>query len=57
MVNQWLSKTSTTSGLAAAILSIGVALLIAAASPVALVVGYETVGYRYQAALLDREGD
>lgn len=37
--------------------SIGVALLIAAASPVAIVVGYETVGYRYQAALLDREGD
>jgi low temperature requirement protein LtrA len=36
-------------------LSIGGALLIVAASPLVIVVGYETVGYRHQAALLESE--
>jgi hypothetical protein len=36
--------------------SIGGALLIVAASPLIIVVGYETVGWRHQAALLEREG-
>lgn len=34
--------------------SIGVALLIVAASPAVIVVGFETVGYRHQAAALER---
>jgi low temperature requirement protein LtrA len=37
-------------------LSIGGALLIVAASPLVIVVGYETVGWRHQAAVLEREG-
>lgn len=37
--------------------SIGVALLIVAASPASIVVGYETVGYRRQSELLARESD
>ena len=36
-------------------LSIGGALLIVAASPLVIVVGYETVGYRHQAAVLESE--
>ncbi|WP_249354195.1 hypothetical protein [Microbacterium sp. 2FI] len=36
--------------------SIGVALLIVAASPAVIVVGYETVGHRHQAAALERNG-
>lgn len=34
--------------------SIGTALLIVAAAPAAIVVGYETIGYRHEAALLER---
>jgi hypothetical protein len=37
-------------------LSIGGSLLIVAASPLVIVVGYETVGYRHQAAVLERDG-
>lgn len=37
-------------------MSIGGSLLIVAASPLVIVVGYETVGYRHQAAVLDRNG-
>jgi len=37
-------------------LSIGGSLLIVAASPLVIVVGYETVGYRHQAAVLERNG-
>jgi low temperature requirement protein LtrA len=36
-------------------LSIGGALLIVAASPLVIVVGYETVGHRHQAAVLESE--
>ena len=35
--------------------SIGTALLIVAASPIVIVVGYETIGWRHQAAALDRD--
>jgi low temperature requirement protein LtrA len=37
-------------------LSIGGSLLIVAASPLVIVVGYETLGYRHQAAVLERNG-
>jgi len=37
-------------------LSIGGALLIVAASPLVIVVGFETVGYRHLAAVLERNG-
>ena len=36
--------------------SIGGSLLIVAASPLVIVVGYETVGWRHQTAVLEREG-
>ncbi|GAA4838220.1 low temperature requirement protein A [Luteimicrobium xylanilyticum] len=36
--------------------SIGAALLVVAAAPAVIVVGYETVGYRHEAALLERIG-
>ena len=36
--------------------SIGASLLIVAASPLVIVVGYETVGHRHQAAVLESEG-
>jgi low temperature requirement protein LtrA len=36
--------------------SIGASLLIVAASPLVIVVGYETVGYRHQEAALERDG-
>ena len=39
-----------------AVVSIGASLLIVAASPLVIVVGYETVGYRHQAAVLESEG-
>ncbi|MCW3493951.1 low temperature requirement protein A [Microbacterium sp. SSM24] len=35
--------------------SIGTALLIVAASPVVIIVGYETVGWRHQAAALEKD--
>ncbi len=35
--------------------SIGISLLIAACSPIVIVVGYETVGHRHQAAVLERD--
>ncbi len=35
--------------------SIGTALLIVAASPIVIVVGYETVGWRHQTAALERD--
>lgn len=41
---------------AAAGASIGTSLLIVAASPFVIVVGYETVGYRHQEAALERNG-
>jgi low temperature requirement protein LtrA len=37
-------------------LSIGGSLLIVAASPLVIVIGYETVGHRHLAAVLEREG-
>ncbi len=37
-------------------LSIGGSLLIVAASPLVIVVGFETVGYRHLAAVLERNG-
>ncbi|TDN88552.1 hypothetical protein [Microbacterium sp. BK668] len=41
---------------AAAGVSIGTSLLLVAASPFVIVVGYETVGFRHQAAVLERNG-
>jgi low temperature requirement protein LtrA len=37
--------------------SLGTALLLIAASPFVIVVGFETVGYRHQAEVLARDGD
>jgi hypothetical protein len=37
-------------------LSIGGSLLIVAASPIVIVVGFETVGHRHLAAVLERNG-